>query len=86
MEKHDEHYSEMTIQPMGVMEERIYTDEHRTNGPTRLQCFNLALALKYIMRAGKKEGQPWVKDIEKAQNHLHRALTGKWLPGPAPSG
>jgi len=41
----------------------------------------LAIAIKHIMRAGLKPGQPWRKDIEKAINYLNRALTGEWLRG-----
>lgn len=60
---------------MDIMEERM-----RGGDIPHLAAFNLALALKYILRAGKKEGQSWRKDIDKARNYLHRASTGRWLP------
>jgi hypothetical protein len=80
MKKHDRHYEEMAIQPIQVMEERMI-DCHGADGPSTVQNLNLAIAMKHIMRAGKKEGQPWRKDIEKAQNYLHRALYRKWIEG-----
>lgn len=82
--KHDEHYTNMHVQPITAMEERAQAPVDLFDDgdfPDEIERLNLAIALKYIMRAGKKEGQPWKKDIEKAANHLHRAMTGAWLPG-----
>jgi|TARA_R110002049_G_scaffold66869_1_gene174226 hypothetical protein len=36
--------------------------------------YNLGSAMKYIIRAGKKEGNPPEQDIRKAINHLHFEL------------
>tara|TARA_Y100001938_G_C7822441_1_gene297281 strand:- start:111 stop:353 length:243 start_codon:yes stop_codon:yes gene_type:complete len=36
--------------------------------------YNLGSCLKYILRAGKKEGNPPEQDIRKAINHLHFEL------------
>ena len=36
--------------------------------------YNLGVALSYLMRAGKKEGNPMEQDIRKAINHLHFEL------------
>jgi len=36
--------------------------------------YNLGSCLKYILRAGKKEGNPAEQDIRKAINHLHFEL------------
>ena len=36
--------------------------------------YNLGSCLKYILRAGKKEGNPTANDIRKAINHLHFEL------------
>lgn len=80
MNNHDDHYTKLPIEPIDVMEQRAKTNNKVMNGPDRTQCLHLALSIKYIMRAGWKEGQHWTKDIRKAQNHLHRALTGEWLP------
>ena len=76
MSKYDEHYRALKIQPIDVMEDRV-----RQGNPLDPEvAFNLALALKYIMRAGWKTGQSWQKDVTKAMNCLHRALHGEWLP------
>ena len=36
--------------------------------------YNIATALTYLMRAGKKPGNPLTKDIQKAIVHLQREL------------
>ena len=45
------------------------------------QAFCLAMAAKYILRAGKKPGEPWKKDAAKAANYLYRAVHGNWKEG-----
>ena len=76
--KHDTHYASMAIEPIDVMEQRMKPSDI-AEFPDTIQRMHLAIALSYIMRAGLKEGQSWEKDVEKAQNHLHRALKGKWI-------
>lgn len=41
--------------------------------------FNLGNVVKYISRAGHKDGNTREQDLYKALNYLHRAATGKWL-------
>ena len=36
--------------------------------------YNLGTAITYLLRAGKKAGNPMVQDIRKAINHLHFEL------------
>lgn len=36
--------------------------------------YNLGTAITYLLRAGKKEGNPAEQDIQKAINHLHFEL------------
>ena len=36
--------------------------------------YNIATAVTYLLRAGKKEGNPAEQDIRKAINHLHFEL------------
>ncbi len=36
--------------------------------------YNLGTAVSYLLRAGKKEGNPAEQDIRKAINHLHFEL------------
>jgi len=72
--KYDNHYTELPIQPIDVMEQIVAE-------PSELspkQALNVAQAAKYILRAGRKEGEGWDKDIIKAINFLNRALTGGW--------
>jgi len=76
MSNFDEHYCTLDNQPIEVMEERIIC----TDGISEAQALNLAIALKHIIRAGHKHGQPWKKDIGKAMNYLYRALHGEWIP------
>ena len=80
---HDIHYKLMPIEPFDVMEQRVkmhLEGEHIGDGhPPPPAKLAMAMALKYIMRAGNKDGQPWEKDVEKAMNYLNRALTGKWI-------
>jgi len=72
--QHADHYKKMKIQPWDVMEQRT----ERNDSIPDIKLISLAMALKYIMRAGLKDGEPWQKDIEKAVNLLNRALTGEW--------
>jgi hypothetical protein len=74
MSNHDDHYSKMKIQPVDV-QEQILAQE---SGLTPTQKHHICEAIAYQMRAGLKEGQDWRKDLEKAENYLHRARTGKW--------
>lgn len=77
---HDSHYRTMDIEPYDVMQQRVRPHPGTDHcGPTQQQKLAMAIALKHIMRAGLKDGQLWEKDIEKAMNYLHRALTGGWL-------
>ena len=36
--------------------------------------YNISTAITYLLRAGKKEGNPIEQDIRKAINHLHFEL------------
>ena len=59
--KYDEHYKNLTPQPIEVIEN------------WKLD-FHLANVLKYISRAGKKEGESELKDLEKAKVYLDRKI------------
>jgi hypothetical protein len=74
MSNHDDHYSKTTIQPVDVQEQILNAE----SGLTPTQKHHICEAIAYQMRAGLKEGQDWRKDLEKAENYLHRARTGKW--------
>ena len=49
----------------------------RENIP-RKSAYAIGNAIKYLLRVGKKQGENWQDDVEKAENYLHRALTGEW--------
>lgn len=75
-DKADTHYRELertSIEPITLMEEINRRDQI----PPEARL-NIALAQKHIMRAGCKAGEDWAKEIGKAKNYLHRALSGKW--------
>ena len=53
--------------------------------------YNIGTAVTYLLRAGKKEGNPTEQDIRKAINHLHFELDeivkpSKTLTGALPTG
>ena len=59
--KYDEHYKNLNPQPIEVIEAWGLD-------------FHLANVLKYISRAGKKEGESDIKDLEKAKVYLERKI------------
>lgn len=75
VETHSSHYAEKRIEPIDVQEQIM---EVLVNIPP-VQRHLIAHSVKYLMRAGSKAGEPWEKDIQKAFNYLHRALTGEWV-------
>ena len=51
------------------------------NGVPASRAFNVVTAVKYLStRLGAKAGQPIELDLMKAENYIHRARTGEWLP------
>ncbi len=77
--KHDTHYQkEGQIEPIDIIEETIARlNRDPSIGP--LLPYHIGQTLKYILRAGAKEGEPVIKDLQKALNYLHRAMKGEWL-------
>jgi len=55
----------------------------RTTIP-RDAAYNIGQALKYILRVGVKHPDAWKEDMQKAENYLHRATTGEWMPSIKP--
>ena len=75
MDKHDKHYQgQGPYEPIKVIEHFL-----KVTGVPPLVAYSLGQVLRYILRAGQKEGQPWQKDIEKGLNYMHRALKGEWV-------
>ncbi len=48
--------------------------------------YNLGTAITYLLRAGKKEGNPAEQDIRKAINHLHFELDRLYKKGEVKTG
>ena len=59
--KYDDHYRNLNPQPIEVIENWELD-------------FHLAQVIKYISRAGKKEGESELKDLEKAKVYLDRKI------------
>lgn len=70
---HDAHYASMPIEPVTISEMMMEVGII----PPRARL-HAAKAVEYLTRAGRKEGQEWEKEFQKALNHLHRAIYGKW--------
>lgn len=73
----DGHYAQKEIEPIDVIEEterRLYKA-----GVEPVKAGNAVRALKYLLRAGLKDGEDAEKDLRKAANYMHRAETGRWL-------
>jgi len=73
---HDKHYASKEIEPIQVIEETI---ERLTGKLDSKAVFNIGQSLKYLLRAGLKEGESVEKDLDKAFNYLHRAIKGGWV-------
>ncbi len=79
---HDVHYSVVDIEPVTV-QEQFLNHNAKDEDMSPSAAHHIVCAIKYIMRAGLKRDidgvSMWRKDIEKAINHLHRALNGRWI-------
>lgn len=82
-EKHDQHYRNLEtrgIEPIKAMESVICNGIPESMHPVARRNLNIAQAIRYLLRAGEKEGQSASKDLDKAANYVHRARTGAWMP------
>ena len=82
---HGTHYEIMSIKPWQVQAAMLqnfidYVTTHHKE-PMPVEPFIKSLmSIKYVMRAGMKQGEGWEKDIEKAINYLNAAASGQFLP------
>ena len=79
----DQHYRKIEshgVEPINSMESVAVLGLPQEYRATVIRNLNLALAVKHITRCGEKDGQEAGTEISKAQNYLHRALTGQWRP------
>ena len=70
---HDAHYASMAVEPVTISEMMMENEAI----PAKAR-YHAAKAVEYLTRAGRKEGQDWKKEFEKALNHGYRAIHGKW--------
>ena len=70
---HDAHYASMAVEPVTISEMMMENESI----PPKAR-YHAAKAVEYFTRAGRKEGQDWKKEFEKALNHGYRAIHGKW--------
>ena len=71
----DSHYKK-DIEPILVIEETI--ERLVKSGYEPKKAYLVGQSLKYILRAGLKDGENIEKDIFKAFNYLHRSIRGVW--------
>lgn len=67
------HYDATPVETIEIIESIV----NREQIPRRA-AFAIGNAVKYLCRADLKEFENWEDDVAKAENYLHRALTGKW--------
>lgn len=71
------HYKAGKTEVIDILEEVVSNPERRL---TPKQRYNIAQALKYLLRCGLKGGVALVEvDLQKAENYIHRAMTGQWI-------
>ena len=72
-----EYYKGGKTEVIDILEEVVSNPERRL---TPKQRYNIAQALKYLLRCGLKGGVALVEvDLQKAENYIHRAMTGSWI-------
>lgn len=59
---YDNHYAEMKVQPLEVMQEILDV--------TEFMAFIIGNVIKYHLRAGHKQGEVFSKDIDKRDRYL----------------
>ncbi len=71
------HYKEGPVETIEILESIVSSEKRKL---TPKQKFCVAQAVRYLLRAGLKGTEEDVlKDLQKADNYVHRALTGKWI-------
>ena len=79
MDLHDKHYKRESVsEPIEIIEDLMIQHWHKHDMPPEA-VYSIGNAIKYLLRAGLKDGQPYHKDLDKAMNYIHRAKNGKWI-------
>lgn len=72
-----DHYKADKVETIEILEEIISNPKRQL---TPKQRWNAAQAVRYLLRLGLKgEVSDVEKDLQKAENYVHRALTGGWI-------
>lgn len=72
-----DHYKGSKTEVIDIIEEFVSNPDRRL---TPAQKYNIAQALKYLLRCGLKGGVALVEvDLQKAENYIYRAMTGSWI-------
>jgi len=82
MTNHDEHYKGKCFEPVEVMESILLNGVPDEYHVIILQNFRSSMAFKYQSRLNLKDEAG--KELQKAENWLHRAKTGEWLKDEKP--
>ena len=69
-----EHYKAGNFETIDVLEDFVSIDNRKL---TPRQKYDVSQALKCLLRVGLKG--PAEVDLQKAENYIHRALTGEWI-------
>jgi len=80
--KHDGHYRTLEAkgtEPIECMEALVCRDIPEDLHRIAKRNLNMAMASKHQDRAGEKSGEAWEKELQKAENYLHRAWSGRWI-------
>lgn len=71
------HYKEGPVETIEILESIVDSKERKLSPKQR---FSVAQAVRYLMRAGLKGGpEDVLKDLQKAENYVHRAVCGEWI-------
>ena len=75
-----DHYKKGTFQTIDVIEEFLES-RYDSRLLTAKQKYSIGNAIKYLSRAGLKGSTPEdaITDLKKAENYIHRAITGEWI-------
>lgn len=73
-----DHYKKGSFQTIDVIEEFL---DNESRLLTEKQKYLIGNAIKYLSRAGLKGStqEDAITDLKKAENYIHRAITGEWI-------
>lgn len=72
-----DHYKADKVETIEILEEIVSNPKRQL---TPKQRWNVAQAVRYLLRLGLKGDIFAVEnDLQKAENYVHRALTGDWI-------